>query len=88
MHTLMDISPDSIRDISDCKKWFENRFFIEVSDQDCEVIHRVCEAVSTRAARLAAVGIIALVKKINKIDGCTVAVDGSLYRQYHKFSER
>ena len=58
------------------------------SDQDCKVIRRVCEAVSTRAARLAAAGIVALVKKINKIDGCTVAVDGSLYRRYPKFPER
>ena len=48
---------------------------------DCEVIRRVCEAVSTRAARLAAAGIVALVKKINKMNGCTVAVDGSLYER-------
>ena len=48
----------------------------------------MCEAVSTRAARLAASGIVALVKKINKIDGCSVAVDGSLYKLHPKFPER
>ena len=83
-----DTSPDSIRDIGNCKKSLKTRFHIEASDQDCEVVRRVCEAVSTRAAQLAAVGIIALAKKINKIDGCTVAVDGSLYEKRPLFPER
>ena len=50
----------------------------------------MCEAVSTRAARLAIVGIVALAKKINKMDGCTVAVDGSLYEKEKRplFRER
>ena len=70
-----------------CKKLFKDRFDIEVSDKDCEVIRRVCVAVSTRAARLAAAGIVALVKKIKKTNGCTVAVDGSLYKR-EPFPER
>ena len=48
----------------------------------------MCEAISTRAARLAAAGIVALVKKINKISGCSVAVDGTLYKLYPRFPER
>ena len=64
-----------------CKKLFKDRFDIEASHKDCEVIRRVCVAVSTRAARLTAAGIVALVKKIDKMDGCTVAVDGSLYKR-------
>ena len=52
------------------------------------MVRRVCESVSTRAARLAAAGVVALVKKIKKIDGCTVAVDGSLYKRHPKFSKR
>ena len=48
----------------------------------------MCEAVSTRAARLAASGVVALAKKINKIGGCSVAVDGSLYKLHPKFPER
>ena len=69
------------RDMKKCKELFKNRFGIEASIKDCEVIRRVCEAVSTRAARLTAAGIVALVKKINKMDGCTVAVDGSTYKR-------
>ena len=65
-----------------CKKLFKDRFNIEASDKDCEVIRRVCEAVSTRAARLTAAGIVAIVKKIDITDGCTVAVEYSLHPQF------
>ena len=54
------------------------------SDADCKTVRRVCEAVSTRAARLTAAGVVALVKKINKQDNCSVAVDGSLYKCHPK----
>ena len=71
-----------------CKKILKTEFSIEASDEDCHVVKRVCEAVSTRAARLAAAGVVALVRKINKLDGCTVAVDGSLYKKHPKFSKK
>ena len=64
-----------------CKTLFKDHFDIKASDKDCEVIRRVCDAVSTRAARLTAAGIVAIVKKIKRTDGCTVAVDGSLYKR-------
>ena len=51
-------------------------------------MRRVCEAVSTRAARLAATGVVALVKKIDKLDSCTVAVDGTLYKEHPAFKEK
>lgn len=88
IHIIIDTSPVSTRETDDCKKVFKENFSIEASDMDCDVVRRVCEAVSTRAARLAASGIVALVKKINKIDGCSVAVDGSLYKLHPKFPER
>ena len=75
------------RDMKKCKELFKNRFGTEASIKDCEVIRRVCVAVSTRAARLAAAGIVALVKKIDKTGGCTVAVDGTLYKRA-LFSDR
>lgn len=61
---------------------------MDVSDQDCELVRQVCEGVSTRAARLAGAGIVALVEKIGKIGSCTVAVDGSLYKDHPKFKQR
>ena len=75
-------------DTKHCKELLKKEFDLDASDEDCEAVRRVCEAASTRAARLAAVGIVALVRKINKLDKCTVAVDGSLYKLHPKFSER
>lgn len=66
----------------------KEEFSIEASDADCEAVKRICAAVSTRAARLAASGIVALVRKINKLDGCSVAVDGSLYKKHPHFAKK
>ena len=77
-----------VRDAEVCKDLLKKNFSIEASEENCNTVKRVCEAVSTRAARMAAAGIVALVKKINKLGGCTVAVDGSLYKKHPKFSDR
>ena len=77
-----------VRDAEVCKDLLKKNFSIEASEENCNTVKRVCEAVSTRAARMAAAGIVALVKKIEKLSGCTVAVDGSLYKKHPKFSHR
>jgi len=46
------------------KSFKDDNDFVDVSDEDCKIIRRVCEAVSTHAARLAAAGIVALVRKV------------------------
>lgn len=74
--------------MEECKKLFKKEFEMDVSEGDCEVVRSVCEAVSTRAARLAGTGIVTLVEKIGKIASCTVAVDGSLYKKHPKFAGR
>ena len=33
-------------------------------------------------------GVVTLVRKIDKLSSCTVAVDGSLYKEHPKFSQR
>ena len=60
--------------VAKCKEIFKKDFQMGVSDQDCELVRQLCEAVSTRAARLAGAGIVALVEKIKKIDNSTVAL--------------
>ena len=74
--------------MTECKRILKDEFSIVASDTDCEVVKRVCAAVSTRAARLAAAGIVALVGKINKLDGCSVAVDGTLYKKHPTFATK
>lgn len=76
------------RGVEECKKILKEEFSIDASDEDCVAAKRICEAVSTRAARLAAAGIVALVKKINKLNGCSVAVDGSLYKKHPNFASK
>ena len=59
-----------------------------VTDEDCRIVQKVCEAVSGRAARLAGAGIATVVRKINRLDKCTVAVDGSLYKFHPQFKHK
>ena len=80
-HTLTHTHSDS----KECGRIFKEEFGIEASAADCETVRRVCEAVSTRAARLAAAGIVALVRKIDKVSKCTVAIDGTLYKKHPTF---
>ena len=55
------------------------------TEEDRRTIREVCTAVSIRAARLAAAGVVSLVRKIGKVKKCTVAVDGSLYKCHPHF---
>jgi len=57
--------------------------------RDRRIVRRICELVATRAARLAAVGVAAVVTKMDRVnDGCTVAIDGSVYEHYPHFDNR
>ena len=75
--------------MSACRKVLEIECGLSgVTDEDCRIVRRVCEAVSTRAARLAGAGITTVVRKINKLDKCTVAIDGSLYKFHPQFKHK
>mgnify|MGYP000021911523 CR=1 FL=1 len=54
---------------------------------DRQIIHEACDMVSTRAARLSAAAIGAVVRKIHKEDSCTVAIDGSVFEHYPYFKQ-
>jgi len=57
--------------------------------RDRRIVRRICELVATRAARLAAVGVAAVVTKMDRVsDGCTAAIDGSVYEHYPHFGNR
>lgn len=51
---------------------------------ECQVIQDVCNAVSLRAARLAAAGLTTIVRRLDK-NSLTVAVDGSLFKKHPTF---
>ena len=45
------------------------QFDLNATEEDCMLVREACSAVSTRAARLSAAGILALVKKMNREKG-------------------
>jgi len=66
------------------------RVFLGVTNstkEDRKIVKEVCHLVAERAAKLSAVGIAAIIKQIHKEDGCTVAVDGSVFTNYPFFPQ-
>ncbi|KAJ3416192.1 hexokinase A [Chytridiales sp. JEL 0842] len=83
------IERDHTLDLSDTKTVLEEFLKIPLTSRaDRLIVRTVCELVGKRAARLSAAGVAAIVTKINRLDGCTVAVDGSLFELYPHFANR
>ena len=87
--SLFIYSRDHSLALTDIKQLLEDVLQVPYTTiEDRRIIKHVCELVGTRAARLSAAGIAALVTKINRLDGCTVAIDGSVYEHYPHFGNR
>lgn len=71
-------------DLNKIKKVLEELGDVKASDEDIEILKKVCQVMSQRAARLATAGLAAIVKKIGR-SKCTIAVDGSLFKKHPKF---
>ncbi|XP_030067981.1 hexokinase-3 isoform X1 [Microcaecilia unicolor] len=74
-------------------KQFMSLLGLRPSDQDCAYVQHICSVVSTRSANLCAAGLAAIITHIQKNRGLavlktTVAVDGTVYRQHPKFSDK
>ncbi|KAI8897032.1 hypothetical protein BC833DRAFT_540711 [Globomyces pollinis-pini] len=83
------IERDHSLSLSDTRQLLEDVLNVpNTSYDDRRIVKHVCELVGTRAARLSAAGIAALVTKINRLDACTVAIDGSVYEHYPHFGNR
>ncbi|XP_043925231.1 hexokinase-3 [Protopterus annectens] len=68
-------------------------FNLNPSEQDCVIVQKICNNVSTRSANLCAAGLAAVVTRIQrnrhlKHLQTTVGVDGTVYRKHPKFSGR
>ncbi|KAJ3280079.1 glucokinase [Borealophlyctis nickersoniae] len=80
---------DHSLELSDTKAVLEDIMQIpSTSVADRRIVKHVCELVGTRAARLSAAGVAAIVTKMNRLDACTVAIDGSLFEHYPHFANR
>ncbi|KAI9352039.1 hypothetical protein BDR26DRAFT_850252 [Obelidium mucronatum] len=83
------IERDHSLDLSDVRTVLEDLMHIPSTTlADRRLVRAICEMVGKRAARLSAAGIAAIVTKMNKLDGCTVGIDGSLFELYPHFSNR
>lgn len=84
------IERDHTSDLIDTKMVLQEILHIPYpAPRDRRIVRRICELVAIRAARLAAVGIAGVVTKMNRAnDGCTIAIDGSVYEHYPHFGNR
>lgn len=68
---------------------FNHFYNIETTLEERQFFRSVARLIGRRAARLAACGIAAIVKKKNYLEeGCEVGADGSLYDKYPGFGQR
>ncbi|KAI9337557.1 hexokinase-domain-containing protein [Obelidium mucronatum] len=83
------IERDHTLDLSDTRTVLEDMLKIpRTTLADRRLVKTLCELVGKRSARLSAAGIAAVVTKMNKLDGCTVGIDGSLFELYPHYSNR
>ncbi|KAI9204576.1 hexokinase-domain-containing protein [Polychytrium aggregatum] len=83
------IERDHTLELSDTKAVIEDLLGVKPTTlDDRRIVKRICELIGTRSARLSAALIAGLVTKINKLDGCTVAIDGSLFEHYPHYANR
>ena len=82
------IERDHSQDLSDTKSLLEDLLNQKSSFADRQLIKGVCELIGIRAARLSAALVAGVLSKMNKLNGCTVAIDGSLYEHYPHFKNR
>ncbi|KAI8997925.1 hypothetical protein BC832DRAFT_535257 [Gaertneriomyces semiglobifer] len=83
------IERDHSIELSDTRSVLEDLVHIpHTTVSDRRMVKHVCELVGIRAARLSAAGIAAILTKTNRLSGCTVAVDGSVFEHYPHFSNR
>jgi hexokinase len=88
LNSIKKLSRDHSKGLGDVKALFEQVFGVAVTSlEDRIIIKKVCNLIGTRAARLSAAGIASLVTMTKKLDGCVVAIDGSVYEHYPRFAE-
>jgi len=83
------IERDYSADLSDTKIVLQDLLGIQsTTARDRRIVRRIVELVGIRAARLSACCIAGLITQMKKLDGCTVAIDGSVYEHYPHFGNR
>ncbi|KAF3149547.1 hexokinase A, variant 2 [Orbilia oligospora] len=84
---LAEIESDPWENLGETEILFEKRLGIQTTEPERKLIRRLAELIGTRAARLSACGIAAIVRK-RDLSPCSVGADGSVFNKYPHFKER
>jgi hexokinase len=84
---LSFIEEDPFENLQETHDMLEEKLKITATKPELELLRRLAELIGTRAARLSACGVAAIVKKKN-IDACHVGADGSVFNKYPHFKQR
>lgn len=85
---MSEIASDSTGDLSKTEELFEKLGAASSTLEDRRSCKKLCEYISTRASRIAAAALAAVITKIDPaLSGAhTIAIDGSVYEKYPEFS--
>jgi hexokinase len=86
---MSTIEADSTKDLSETQHVLESILAIPVTTLvDRQIVKKICEFVGVRAARVSAAGLGAVLSHCNKVEeGCTIAIDGSVFEFYPNFAD-
>ena len=84
---LSFIEEDPFENLSETHDKFTHELGINASKPELELCRRLAELIGTRAARISACGVAAILRKKN-IDSCHVGADGSVFNKYPHFKQR
>jgi hexokinase len=84
---LSFIEEDPFENLHDTRDKFAADLNIQASKPELELCRRLAELIGTRAARLSACGVAAIVTK-KSIENCHVGADGSVFNKYPHFKAR
>jgi len=73
--------------LNETEELFNKTLGIQTTEPERKLIRRLAELIGTRAARLSACGIAAIVQKKN-LGKCSVGADGSVFNKYPHFKDR
>jgi hexokinase len=90
MSAIEKVDPDKDPDLSGVATILAGIGITDTTPDDRRAVRNICGAVSQRAARISASALAAVIKKsgvLSRKDTCRVAIDGSVFKHYHRFRE-
>nr|XP_017007684.2 hexokinase type 2 [Drosophila takahashii] len=83
---ISDIESDAPGEYRSCNKVLNELGMIGNQESDKEALRFICEAVSSRSAKMCACGLVTIINKMN-INEVVIGIDGSVYRFHPKYHD-